>query len=140
MNGKVIKKLIFLFLLLCSIACEAQDKPAPGMKQVEAAHVAWITRQLQLSPQEAQRFWPVYNNYQRELKALQKERREARSQKTSPENNELNFDTRVLDLRKRYLGEFNKTLPGNRAARLFRADREFNDQLLQQLRKRGKRQ
>ena len=33
-------------------------------ERVKAAKVAYLTRELGLSPQEAERFWPVYNEFE----------------------------------------------------------------------------
>lgn len=122
-------------LLFASLPAFSQDDLRTGLKQVEAAHVAWITKELALTPDQAQRFWPVYYNYQREIRSIQQERRRSRQQ-GGRDQGELDFDSRVLDLRKRYLAEFRKTLPAESADRLFRADREFNERLLKQLGKR----
>ena len=54
------KYLIILTVFLGSFAvAKAQDEKQPG-KPVEALYVAYVTQQLQLSPEDAQKFWPIH--------------------------------------------------------------------------------
>ena len=58
------KKIIILssLLLLASLSSFAQKN-----KRIKAYKVAHITEALALTPEEAERFWPVYNKYEEEL-------------------------------------------------------------------------
>ena len=40
-----------------------------GLGRLEAYKIAYLTKKLNLSPQEAQQFWPIYNKYQQEIKS-----------------------------------------------------------------------
>jgi hypothetical protein len=42
--------------------------------RIEALRIAFITQQLNLSPGEAEKFWPVYNDYQGQRNAIQIEK------------------------------------------------------------------
>ncbi|MFB9055739.1 Spy/CpxP family protein refolding chaperone [Mariniflexile ostreae] len=54
------KKNIFIILLLfASVSVFAQG----NREQIKALKVAFITEKLDLSEQEAQEFWPIYNTY-----------------------------------------------------------------------------
>lgn len=58
------KRALFLFLILFTTLTFAQeDKYA----QIKAMKTAYITEKLDLSPTEAEKFWPVYNSYRKEL-------------------------------------------------------------------------
>ena len=64
-------KLLSIFLLLLSITRVAQPSFKQKKEQLKALKIAYITDELQLSSDEASRFWPVYNAFdekQRELK------------------------------------------------------------------------
>lgn len=58
--------------LLCFVLAFAQgsDKQRNHMQQamdrIQAEKVAFFTNELDLSPQEAEKFWPVYNAYSKE--------------------------------------------------------------------------
>jgi Spy/CpxP family protein refolding chaperone len=88
MKNSVLKT---LFLLACisfsSIATSQPMGPPPAQKgkaelqgekkeNIEAMKIAFITNKLELSPEEAQKFWPVYNQYNEKLKDLRKKRRQ----------------------------------------------------------------
>jgi len=126
------KKLFFNILaLICfTVPSFAQE----GGKQIEAVKVEYFTRKLQLSPAEAERFWPVYHNYQRELQQQHKERQAQR--KAGGPVDELKFETRILEIRKRYRKEFSEVLPAEKVNLLFQAEREFREQLIKELRSR----
>lgn len=128
-------------LLYIAIACIFLSTSALAQQnsnQIESVKAAFITQKLDLSTEEAQRFWPVYNSYQQDLKKLvtqkQKERQELR--KTGAVIDELKFDTEVLELKKRYRAAFSKILPKQKVALLYQAEREFRQELIQQLHKR----
>src|ERR1700739_2094887 len=62
--------LFISFVLVCCFVKAQVVQPAtnaPGEK-IEALKVAFISKDLNLTPQEAERFWPIYNQYSRELR------------------------------------------------------------------------
>lgn len=57
---KIMKKFILpLFVLLISLSIFAQK----GRDKIKALKVSFITEKLDLTEQEAQKFWPIYNAY-----------------------------------------------------------------------------
>lgn len=74
MNYKMahqLKIVIILFLLLQSFASLAQND------KVEALRVAFISKKLELSNTESEKFWPVYNEYNDKVKAIRKNLRQS---------------------------------------------------------------
>ncbi len=73
------KVYIILLMLFFSINSFAQvrgekQKFKNDMRQkIEAQKVAFITNKLDLTPEEAQSFWPLYNEYEAKRKSIQKE-------------------------------------------------------------------
>ena len=68
------KNIFISFVFLCMIGfANAQtakvDPPAESqkMQNIEALKIAFISRQIQLTPDEAEKFWPVYNQYSNEI-------------------------------------------------------------------------
>lgn len=60
------KKYIFLigFLLMLAEASQAQrNDDRYDREKLEAARVAFITTRLDLKPEQAEKFWPVYNAF-----------------------------------------------------------------------------
>jgi hypothetical protein len=122
------KKVYFVifFLLSCTYICVAQ--PPKGKQQVEAIKVAYITGQLNLTPEEAQRFWPLFNAFSNEVK---------QARKTYP-NDEIAFDQALVDIRKKYKSEFKRILVSDaRVNKVFVIERQFREVLRQELKKRN---
>ena len=64
--------IVALLILLCSsIRVAAQDDlPQNDEKQqkIQALYVAFVTKKLELTTEEAQKFWPVYTQFLNEIK------------------------------------------------------------------------
>lgn len=122
------KKAFFLFfvLLFQQYFCLAQ--PGSEDEQVQLVKMAYITNQLKLTPGEASRFWPVYNQYYNELK-------QARAKN---QNDEIGYSQQVLEIQKRYKNNFTKILGNNpgRINKAFVAERGFRDLLKNEQQKR----
>ena len=126
------KYLLILTILLGSLtAVKAQDdQPGDDSKKLErikALYVAYITQQLNLSPEEAQKFWPVHTQFEAELKGVR------------PELPELDKQQSVLNIKKRYQENFNRILGSNRCERFFRMDGDFKRKLLDRVRNQNQR-
>jgi hypothetical protein len=143
--------LIVLFLFCCT-AIYAQQPPPPGeepqrpaRERVEAMKVGFLTQRLNLTPEEAKVFWPVYNKYQDELETLRKSRREnlvnaklnfdEMSEKDVEKavDSELGFRQNELDLLKKYHSQFKQVLPIKKVAKLYRAEEDFKRELLDRI-------
>lgn len=98
----------------------------PDSAMVEAVKIAFVTKRLQLTPDEAQRFWPTYNKY---IDEMRKTRREYRK-------DELEFEEKALEIRKRYREEFRKILGEERVTQIYNVDREFRDMIRKELQER----
>jgi hypothetical protein len=91
-----------------------------GSGRMEAVKIAFITKELNLTPEEAQKFWPVYNNYFEEIKKARQENA----------NDVVNFEESVVNIRKKYKGEFKRVLSGDeRVNRIFMVENNFRDRL-----------
>ncbi len=121
---KKMKKIyaLLLFLFFHSYFCFSQQPPNDNDDQrVEVLKKAYVADELNLSPQEAEKFWPVYNNYQNEIKQARKE---------NP-NDEVAYEKKVVEIKQRYQGNFKKVLGGNgqRVNKVYTTDKQFRDML-----------
>ncbi|BAV09263.1 hypothetical protein SAMN05421788_101703 [Filimonas lacunae] len=123
------KKLLFISLFLLSVFFGTAQ---PGkVNKTEAIRIAFITRQLNLTPQESQKFWPVYNVYIDELKQVRKSHDEV--------DDEILFEETILQVRKKYRVEFKKILADDgRVNRTFTVERSFREMLRKELENRKK--
>lgn len=108
----------------------AQDDNDAGQKgtgsRIEALKIAYLTKKLNLSTEEAQKFWPIYNEYMGEIR---KTRIDARQNKEG----EIPTEEKLLNIRKKYNGEFNKALSSEKVNTFFKAEKEFGTVLQKEL-------
>src|SRR5690606_18477760 len=69
------KKAIPTLLLLILFTFTAFSQIQKG-ERIKAMKTAFITQELNLSQAEAEKFWPVYNKFDNQLRALKKKERE----------------------------------------------------------------
>jgi hypothetical protein len=138
-------------------AALAQGTPAPTQgptaeqkaalqsmeKDLLAERTDIIAKNLGLSAEQASRFWPLYEKYQAELRTivdaqLQAVTRYANGYQSLDDAQALEFVNATIDrdaaaaaLRRKWLPEFQKILPGKVAARFMQIDRRLS--LLTQL-------
>src|ERR1035441_8570820 len=78
MNNKIMKpnhsiRFFLALMLFCPFAMFAQDK-TDRKDKIETMHIAYLTQKLDLTPAEAEKFWPVYNQYKADMEQLRKQR------------------------------------------------------------------
>lgn len=125
-----------LFLVLDSSIAQTQES---RFQQIEAAKVAYITKQLQLSPAEAQKFFPIYNQYRQEIRQISHEKRGKNTNFKRGQVNELEFDSQILACKKKYRERFATVIPAAKASRFFEVEREFRETLFKELENRNQR-
>lgn len=121
------KYLLILTLILSSISfVKAQEGNENKKAQdIKALYVAYVTKQLELTPDEAQKFWPVHTQFENDIRGVNKDLPELQKQQA------------YLDVKKRYQENFSRILGTNRCERFFRMDGEFKRKLLEQYRQRN---
>lgn len=136
---------ILLFPLTCLMA---QNQTGNAREQVEAFRVAYYTRELNLTAEEAQVFWPVYNEYAHAAEAnRQSIRRNQQSLKQALAGGSDNDVEGLLedllalkqaevDLTLEYHNQFEEVLPIRKVALLYKAERDFKRKLLEHLQER----
>lgn len=146
------KKLIIPILaLFLSLPVWSQQ---PSGERIKAMKVAHITKKLDLSSQEAQQFWPVYNAFDAKVTKLrnndmQSIKREMRlsagklteSQAENLLNRLMKVEKDMHDARVVLVNDLKKVISAEKIIRLKAAEDEFNKMLLQRLKEiRDKRQ
>lgn len=106
----------------------SQIKAQDGEK-IQSLKIAFITQKLQLTPDEAQKFWPVYNEYDNEIRSIESV--------NDPNAGPLGKEEKLLNVRKKYLGSFEKILGPDKTTRLFNAERDFRGLLIRRLQNRN---
>ena len=123
----------FMFLLCTQGFAQRNSEQ---FQKIEVAKVAYITERLELSPQEAQKFFPIYNQYRAEMRKIIHAKRANTEKRHS--RSELEFDSEVLNCKKKYREKFKEAVSASKASRFFEVEREFREQLFKELKSRQK--
>ncbi|MEO6759726.1 MAG: hypothetical protein ABIO24_09760 [Saprospiraceae bacterium] len=137
------KRLFFIAMLLPALSALAQaqqDGNRPAAERIRAYRVAVYTDVLQLSAEEAQNFWPIFNDYTEKREKLQQQMRPDRqldllSDSEIEEYVRKYFDNRQqeVDLEKDLSTRLRKVLSVRKIAKLPVAEREFREGLVKKL-------
>ena len=117
-------------------------------EEIESLKIAFFTQKLDLSPEEAKIFWPIYNSMQAEQSALRKERMQKMisfrkvdeidnltdAQVQGLITSEFDFKQRDLNLDKKYYAKFKSSLPIKVVGKFYRAQEGFKRELLNRYR------
>ncbi len=138
-----------LGVLAIPALAQEDDMPLPEerMQEIKSQKTAFLTQRMDLSPEEAQKFWPVYNQYDKEVDANRKEMREfhktmkkdeevTEAEASAAIDKELAWRQKELDIRKKYASEFKKTIGAKKTMSLGKAERDFNKELIKRVRDR----
>ena len=117
-----------LLILLLAMGSLLNAKAQDGEK-LQALKIAWLTKKLDLSPEEAQRFWPVYNKYTEEIRSIRQEQKQKNT-------TELDVEDKILNVRKKYNGEFAKALNPEKVNTFFRSEKDFGAMIQRELQER----
>lgn len=134
---------IAVLLVFIPAILKAQDRGGRN-EEIESYKIAYLTQKLDLSPNEAKVFWPIYNEWQKELRALWSERTKnvislrktdeieelSDSEIHSLITNEINYKQRNLNIEKKYYNKLKSSLPLKVVGKYYRAQETFKKELL----------
>ncbi len=128
------KQLIIIILLTAlSISASAQK----DRKKIESLRIAHLTSELDLSSEEGQIFWPIFNTYEASRHNLRDEKRALVRQPKEGVNviNELiRIEEANYLLFKQYLTDLREVLSEDQILALLSADKKFKERLIKRLR------
>ncbi len=115
------KKLFSVLVIFCWLCLPArsqgrQQRPMAGL--VEAYKTAFITQRLNLTTEEAQKFWPIYNSYSAEVRQV--------NITYHQDGNELHMEEGRLNIKKKYSVEFLKAISPGKINDFFKAEKDFD--------------
>jgi hypothetical protein len=134
------KPIFAVILMLAGIeltgSAQSQVKPE-NIDKIKSQRIAFYTEQLNLTPAEAEKFWPLYNEFaDKKLKNTAEEKRlieSFRENKASLTDNEIdNISKKIIQLRKdqvalweEYYQKFRQVLPARKVLRLISIENQF---------------
>ena len=135
-------------LLAATPAAHAQSGLGGGgrkgqrLGQLENAKIAFITNRVSLTQDQAQKFWPLYNEFSARRRDLNRSgrllRREVTEGMTDPEirdnfNQAFAMRQQELNLEKEYFEKFQKAVSLRQVAQLFQAERDFTKEVIKRV-------
>jgi hypothetical protein len=139
--------LFVLVILFSSLQILAQRKMDPKMIEViKSKKVAFITEQVGLTPTECEKFFPVYNQMEKEKYDLMDRKRELEeSTEDKTERSEEYYRKLANEIVATHLKEgkiveeyntrFLTILPAEKVVKLYFSERKFRSYLMQEMRK-----
>jgi len=118
------------------------NNPNPE-RRVENVKINYMRARLNLPPDQAAKFFPLYQEYQQELFNVRKLKRQNNLNSVDGQdqvNKELMYENEIVQIKIKFNNAFLKVLPPDKVSELYKAEREFNDELVRQLSERNNRQ
>lgn len=129
-----------MFLLVKPLVYVAQGD------KVEQLRVAFITKKVELTEAEAEKFWPVYNEYNDKIKAIRKNVRMSYRKRVEPLSEQDAEDLYQLDIKskqaevdvhKLYSEKIKAIIGVKKLIRLRVAEEEFKREMINTLKDKG---
>jgi hypothetical protein len=110
------------------------------LKKVQEIKTAYITKKLDLTPEQSDKFWPLYNHYQLEMFQVNQQIRLNNSPSAANGKdqilNELSLEDKKSNIKRNYANEFLKILPPEKVSMIYKAEKDFQDEIVKQLKER----
>ena len=144
MKTKILFPIIFLLVTSLSFSQGFKEK----REKVKALKVAYITEQLELTTDEAQKFWPIYNAFDENQSELRHEKMRAILDRFKPGNVEKlsekdasnslaqmeKIEEDLFNLKKKFIKDLQVVISAKKIIKLKKAEEDFNRELLKQMR------
>ena len=117
----------------------------PGSEEFKSMKIAYLSEKLSLTPAEAEKFWPIYNEYDSKKVDARKDFREDKKEQSKEVeisdaeiekmlNQRIELKQTELNLEKEYLTKFKSVLSIKKVAELYKAEDNFKRELLRKMR------
>ena len=113
----------FLGSFSMAFAQDNRGEDLTKQEKIQALYVAYVTQELALTPEEAQKFWPLHTQFENELKSVNK---------ALPE---LDKQQARLNIKKKYQDGFTKIVGPARCERFYSMGDAFRKKLVDRMQK-----
>ncbi len=144
-------KLIFTFIftltfMISGLQLNAQDTKTSKEQLIKSQKIAFFTDKIGLTPDEAEKFWPIYNSYWEKKNKIIADRKDnmtyfaKNSDKMSQDkmikyaDTYINYEMQLAKLLDEYHNKFKEILPIEKVMKIYLADYEFKAYLLNKIR------
>lgn len=151
MKTEVMKRIIIFGIVFC-LGIAAWSQGRGQLERIKAFKTGYLTQELDLSSAEAEKFWPIYNEYEKKIFELRVEKRKAEREKmnsmggpgslsdaeaTEFLNNLFKNESEVIEKRQELYKELKQVLSPKKLLVLYKAEADFNRRLLSEFKRRG---
>lgn len=139
------KRILILFLLIGALSFSQETR----FEKIKALKTAYLTEKLNLTSAQAEKFWPVYNEYDAKFDQLRHKRYQdfhgvlkSNQQNLTDEqankliNDYLDLESQQLELQKKKIVALRSVIPPTKIIMLRKAEDDFKHELLDRYRKR----
>jgi hypothetical protein len=145
-------KIFPIILFFVSLNFFAQgEKLLEKREQIKAMKIAFITTELNLTPAEAEKFWPIFNAFDNKQFELRRQKMKASLKKIDDDTvDEISekeasimlaqmeeTEEQLFQLRKKFIASLKGVLPSIKILKLKKSEENFSKKLLQQYRNKG---
>ncbi len=130
---------------MMSFAQKPEGRGGERMKRLESYKIAFLSEKLALTPEEAEKFWPIYRQFQEQRKTLVKTSKPAKLLADMNDAEADNFiaaqldkEEKILQLKKEYVKKLKGVIPSKKIAKLQRLETEFKKEVLKRMKGRKK--
>lgn len=117
---------------------------AAAQDRIKAVKIAVFTETLDLTSKEAEKFWPIYNEYEKKIRSIDKQVRELGKGFESKTDKEIeaaiekrfSLQEEKIEIEREYYKKFKKAIPVKKIAKIPVAQRAFKKRLVQEMRNR----
>ena len=146
------RNIVVLSILLLLVAHLMSQTNRQGFDQYlekfKAEKISFLTEKLDLTVEEAQKFWPVYNKYQdKRDEVIRSKRMESRGRPNFKEMNSQELEAfvdrkveeelKLAEMKLEFHKQIKKIIPIEKVATLYRAENEFMNHMLSRIREKG---
>lgn len=150
---RYIKNIVILVIVFSAFGFSAiaQDQTKSDREQeIKSQKIAFFTDKIGLTLEEAQVFWPIYNDYWAKKNKIISQRKKKmtyfseNSDKLSNDemvtyaNQYIHYEMELAELLDEYHKKFKEILPIEKVMKIYLADYEFKTYLLKKIRESGK--
>lgn len=116
-----------------------QERSDKFKEKIESRRIAFLSDKLELTPSEAQSFWPIYNAFKEELSACKLDKKRLASDDISDDQSDeiledyISKEQNAVNIKKAYIPQMKSILGSKRTLKVFVLDRKFKESMMKEL-------
>jgi hypothetical protein len=144
-NSQIMKKVAILLLVILTMPLTRLMAQNTNLEKLNAYKIGFFTKRLNLTSQEAEKFWPVYNEYQAQKNLIQLEK--VKLIRTFNQSETSLKDDQLSEIGDKLIGcitqesalsislhkKLKEVLPPGKVIRFYQAENQYKAQLLNEL-------